>query len=186
MKTLDEFLNKKPETIKEKLLDLWEDISYYYPQKIEEGWWSVCTFCRNIRKFWGILWKDRDFDHGYMEELLIKKLSWMADYFRTSRIIVEEEKIYTQINLAIRIGKIAFDLDPEKDSPENYGGEFGSDYLGHINTRNYKRFWPSIDLIKFKEKETKWYKYNLDDLRKLKAKTIFYKILDQYSNGWWD
>ena len=94
MKTLDELFNK-PETFRERVEDLWYNISYYYPR---EGWWAIKTFFRNIKRYWGILWSDNDFDHGFMEELIITKLTLMANYFRTAKVTEGTEEIYCQIN----------------------------------------------------------------------------------------
>lgn len=182
MKTIDDLL-KEPETFKEKLKDFWYDVSYYYPRRLRDGWWAIKRFCRNLRKFWGILWKDDDFDQGYLEDIILKKLIWMSDYFRTARIVVREERIYNQINLAIRVGKIAFEKDTED---ELYGsGEYGFYYyLGYVNLRNYKRFWASIKPDQLNDEEIKGMHWT--ELRRLKARHIFYKILSQYSSTWWD
>lgn len=184
MKTLDETLNKKPEIFKEKLESIWYDVTHYYPSRIRDGWWATKRFFRNLKRYWGILWEDNDFDHGYMENLLFKKLTFMADYFRTARLVEGAEKTYNQINLAIRVGRIAFDENPEEMSPESYGGNFGLEYLGYVNTKNCKRFWPTIDPSFFENQEIKM--YLITDLRKIKARRIFYKILSQYSETWWD
>ena len=176
--------NSKPETLKEKLEDLWFYISCFYPRKIRDGWWALLRFFRNLKRYWKVLWEDNDFDQGYLEELILKKLSFMADYFREARIVVDEEEIYHQINLALRVGKIAFDISPEEDNPDEYGGEYGFSYLGYVNTRNYKRFWPCIEESGFKDP-----KMGMDyktELRRLKAKHLFYRILTVYSSRWWD
>lgn len=185
---IDELI-KKPETFKEKLEDLWDDITNYYPSKIKDGLLAIKRFFRNLRKYWGILWSDNDFDHGYMEELIITKLTYMADYFRTARIVTGAEETYHKINLALRIGKIAFDINPEECSPEDYGGRFGFDYIGYINTRNYKRFWPIKDPSIFEDSPEDNKRKGLmfrNDLREKKARKIFYEILSQYSETWWD
>lgn len=183
--TLDEILNKIPETFKEKLEDVWYDITRYYPSRIRDGWWAIKRFFRNLVKYWRILWRDNNFDHGYMEELIISKLTWMADYFRTARIAVGEEDIYNKINLAVRIGKIAFDINPKELSPENYGGIYGLDYIGYVNIKNYKRFWPTIN-PSFFVSDSRIRIQCIENLRKLKARHIFYNLLNQYSEHWWD
>lgn len=176
MKTLDD-LFKKPETFKEKLEDLWYDISYYYPSLVRDFWYGIQRFFRNTWRYRDILWSDNDFDYGYLESIILKKLSFMADYFRISRIVEGEEDIYHKINLALRIGKIAFSED---DDPENYDEHFR--YTGYINTKNYKRYWPQIS----EEDFNRLLSYNKTELRRIKAKKIFYRILSKYSWEWWD
>ena len=166
----DLFSENKPETLKDKLINFWNDISYYYPSRIRDGWWAIRRFCRNIKRYWKILWDDNDFDQGYLEKLIINKLTWMSEYFRVARIIDGEERIYSQINTALRIGKIAFELEEEDKNSWT------------INTRNYKRFWPSIE-DRHKLEESKYLK---DTFRRLKAKRLFYQLLSVYSGRWWD
>lgn len=179
MKTLDD-LFKKPETFKEKLEDLWYDISYYYPSRLKEFWYGVCRFLRNIRRYREILWSDNDFDFGYLDNILMTKISFMADYFRTARIIEGEERIYQEINLALRVGKIAFEWDIDKDGEaEDYKN---LNYTGYVNTRNRQRYWPQISEENFMRHPDQ----NKTYLRRLKARDIFFKILSRYSSTWWD
>lgn len=176
MKTIEELINKKPETMKEKFKDLWFDFTCYYPSRVKDGFNTCCRFFRNLRKYWSFLVSDFDFDFSCMEILILKKLSYMADYFRTARITENSVNIYNQINLVIKIGEIITEKE-QFTSPEKYGGKYGVDFIGYVNTRNYKRFLDSkIDNDELMKTE----------LRKRKARLIFYKILEQYSDSWWD
>lgn len=164
--------------IKELLEDFWLDLTCYYPRLIKESWWKIKNFFWNTWRYRDILSKDFDFDFGYLELLIMKKLEFMAEYFRVARIIVDEEKIYHQINLTLRIGKIAFELDVEENPEEGYDGY---EYTGYVNTRNYQRFWwgnrnPTEMELKILKTE----------MRRSKARHLFYTMLARYSHLWSD
>lgn len=164
-------LFKKPETLKEKLEDLWYDLSYYYPREIKYRWWAVKRFFKNLWRYRNILASDNDFDNSYLETVLLEKLKWMADYFRTARIVEGEERIYHEINLAIKLGELAFDRELEEDESSRY-----------INTKNYKKF---LKNYKFGQNELTD-SYFKKELRRKKAMNLFYRVLAQYSGSWWD
>lgn len=171
-------LFKKPETFKEKLEDLWFDISYYYPHEIRDFWWNLKAFFRNLCKYKSILWRDHDFDFGYLEEIILTKLEYMARYFRTARIVVGEERYYEQINWALKIGKIAFGRE-----------DFGEGiyfFPGYVNLKTIKRFIPNFNEHDRLETDHKFREIIKDTLRKRKAKALFYRILRDYSENWWD
>lgn len=152
-------------TLKEKI----EEITYYYSSKVKDWFWNFKCFCRNIKNYWGILWKDCNFDYYYLEDLILHKLVLMSEYFKTARIAYDSEKVYHQINFAIRIGNIAF--------KDKYEGQY-------VNLGTYKKYFPFV-------KETEIFDDYLmgmfkEELRRAKAKRIFYKILERYSQTWWD
>lgn len=168
MSTIDDIL-KEPETFKEKLLDLWDDLTRYYPKRIREFWWDIQRFFRNTWRYRQILVKDNDFDHGYLDGILLQKLEFMADYFRTARIVEGEEDTYHQINLTLRLGKIAFEEIHFQDGR-------------YCNTRNFQRFIPTKK-DEWTEKDNEFLK---DELVRRKAKCLFWKMMDKYEATWWD
>ena len=171
-------LFKKPDTFKENLEELWFDISYYYPHEIRDFWWNLKAFFRNLGKYKSILWRDHDFDFGYLEEIILTKLEYMAKYFRTARIVVGEERYYEQINWALKIGKIAFDRE-----------DFGEGiyfFPGYVNLKTIKRFMPNFNEHDRLETDPKFREIIKDTLRKRKARVLFYRILRDYSENWWD
>lgn len=167
-----EKLFKKPETIKEKLEDLWFTITYCFPRDVRDFWRSLKCFFHNLKRYRWMLWNDCDFDFGYLDEIIYMKLEFMANYFRTSRIVVNEEKIYDEICLAIKLAKIFM----EKEE---------TDYTGYINDRNIRRFNSSFNEHIYKDRPD-IYKTILKDLRRLKARHCFYRLLEEKARNWWD
>lgn len=168
-------LLKEPETFKEKIKDIWFTISYCYPRDIRDFWWGIKRFFRNIWRYRHILRSDNDWDFGYLEMIIMTKLEFMAKYFRTSRIVVSSEKIYEEICLAIRLGKIFMD---------DY--DYCEDYSGYVNIKNIKRFYPKFDEYQRLEEDEKFRKMIITELRKEKAKYCFYNLLKYKEEKWWD
>lgn len=42
---------------------------------------KIALFVKNVKKYWGVLWSDRDYDYQYLVNLLIFKLEAMHDFF---------------------------------------------------------------------------------------------------------
>lgn len=182
MEELEELL-KKPETFKEKIKDFWFTISYCYPRDIRDFWWGLKRFFRNLKRYRNILWNDNDFDYGYLDEMILTKLEFMARYFRTARIAEGTEKVYEEICWAIRLGRIFMEK-------ENFGDESKGEYIfefpGYVNIKNIKRFYPRFKDYDRLEKDKNFRKMILTELRKQKAKNCFHKLLRDKEQTWWD
>ena len=182
MKELEELL-KKPETFKEKIKDFWFTISYCYPRDIRDFWWGLKRFFRNLKRYRNILWNDNDFDFGYLDEMILTKLEFMARYFRTARIAEGTEKTYEEICWAIRLGRIFMEKENFGDESK---GEYIFDFPGYVNIKNIKRFYPKFKDYDRLEKDKNFRKMILTELRKQKAKNCFHKLLRDKEQTWWD
>lgn len=142
----------------------------YYSLKglISEVWFGTIRFFRNLWKYRYILLEDQDWDYGYLDEIMLTKLRFMANYFKTSKIVEDAPKIYAEINLAIKLCNIVM----EKET-EIY-------YKGYVNLNNYQRFLP------------RKIKFNLDpiiystELRRQKAINCLFLLLRYKKESWWD
>lgn len=126
---------------------------------------KIKNFIRNFIKFRRILWNDQEWDFGFLEELIITKLECMAKYWETANIVSDSRQVYQDILRAIRIGKIAFEMEEDDEEP----------FI--VNTRNWKRFMST----KISDR-----KIFYQTLRRYKARYVFYQILNLHSPGWWD
>ena len=176
---------KNMEKLKEKLEDIWFDISDYYPSRVRDFWWGCKRFIRNLKRYRHILWNDNDWDYGYLEEIVLLKLNFMADYFRTSRIAVGTERWYEEILWAIRLGEISMEKENFGDESK---GEYRFDFPGYVNTRTIKRFFPMMkeEDIKRVNEDTGFGKMIRTELRRRKARNLFFRILRDYEEKWWD
>lgn len=177
-------LNKKPETLTEKLENLWFNVSYYYyyyPRRIRYFWWGIERYFRNLWRYRKFLWSDNDFDYGYLDEIIYTKLQFMKKYFEKANIAEDSEKYSQEINLALRLA----DIFMEKEVFE--GDEIY--YSGYVNTQNIKRFFPSFEKnggYKRMEEDDDFQKITKTELRMKKAKNCFLKILREKEEYWWD
>lgn len=178
-----EKLLKKPETFKEKVRDLWFTISYCYPRDIRDFWWGIRNFFRNLWRYREILWEDHDWDFGYLDEMILTKLEFMAKYFRVARIAEGTEKTYEEICLAIRLGRIFMEKENFGDESK---GEYIFDFPGYVNTKNLNRFLPGFKDYQRLEEDEKYRGMMLTELRKQKAKNCFHKLLRDKEQTWWD
>lgn len=130
---------------------------------------------KNLIKWFPIIWKDKDWDSGYMYEMLYHKLNFMHEYFSQSNILEEttNEKIIKELLIAkIYCERIA-DLKPNYDS-----------YVSSTSTDDIftdPRQDPSFrELLALKADV----KHN-DELEQYQLE-FFHNFLIKHSKSWWD
>lgn len=112
------------------------------------------------------------FDYGFVLSLEKQALIRMYEYFKVSRIAEGNEVVEKNLKLALRLLDIILEID------SSYNSEGFVDR--HINTKNWKRFWPEatdLDLSKpifqdYLRREKAWYLYN--------------KLRFERMRTWWD
>lgn len=137
---------------------------------------------------WRVIWeaiKTQPYDYGYLLKLEKAKLKEMEYYFKHSNISFEDKRIAHDIKLAIKLLDI---IDQTKDlftfdyvTMEEKDDEIivkGSEYicLVDVNLRNKDRFGKDNDLFeKFP-----------DTLYVAKAENLYYKLMKERLNTWWN
>lgn len=124
--------------------------------------------------YYPIIKEDRDWDYGFLLDLIEFKLKRMREYF-WNHDIVENEKQYGNIcNTLINILNAGYktDIILEKDLQT------------HVNTRNVHRFF-TPETLEFILKEN-LLKYYLPTVRQQKATTLFWKYLEWHIEELWD
>ena len=118
--------------------------------------------------------KFRPFDYGYLLELEEKSLEYMRDYFLKSKIAVGNERNAELISLAIKLLRIASEMDSAivflYDKKEYHINVY-------VNTSNASRFNHHF---------TKYGPFELESLRIEKAWKLYHRIREQYMRLWWD
>ena len=139
---------------------------------------------------WGIIkesFKTQPYDYSYLLMLEKVKLNEMYHYFKNSDISYEDPRIAKDIKLAISLLDI---IDQTKDTFEfkstyNTEGDNltvgGTTYkcLVNVNMRNLKRFIPTNG-------DDTLYKAWPDILYTEKAKRLYYKLLQERLDTWWN
>lgn len=167
---------KFKENLIDKIEDIWLDIRYVLPRVISEFFWNIRRYIRNIIRYRNVLAKDNDFDSSYFEDLILTKLKFMAEYFRTARIVVGEERIYQEVCWAIRLGNIAFD---KEDILE---------YTGYVNLSDIKKYFPKLteEDMKRIEEDSKFGTIMKTELRRRKGRRLFFRLLEEHEWNWAD
>lgn len=66
---------------------------------------------RNLWRWFPIIWRDRDFDHFFTYEILIKKLEFQRDFFLSEDTVLDRAK-ETAEEIQIAIDKLKKTADP--------------------------------------------------------------------------
>lgn len=150
---------------------------------------------KNLIRWFPIIYKDRDWDNYFLEELLITKLSFQADYFKKYGIHVQAEHDAKRMKLVIKLLKRCRD--------DYYASEYQQYYQDDYYIDEHLRLhWtePTMDnLGLYYDKYPRVYKQavpNSEDrlsiaikmaqINQERAYKLAYKIIGMYSPGWWD
>lgn len=188
----------KASELKEWVDDKIDDIQHFF-KRIRTFFRSLKYGIYNFKYYFKTIYKDRDWDFCYIYYLEYKKLLRMRDYFLVSDLVINSKQIAKEIDLAIKLLDITMENDkPYKvylnvnySGPINFNKPFNNDehYVPvYVNMKNLNRFL-SGSLEQKKEAEASYLgKPNLYamEIRKLKARYLYHKLIYERSEGWWD
>lgn len=171
------------------MLNIISNLKYFIKQNILN--------IRRIIKYIPLIWKDRDWDYGFLLELEKAKLTNMLEYFKTSDIIIEDDKkeIIKYIKLSIKL------LDIVMTEANEYlelvaSGKFETDnstgyttliepnvwkFHKYVNLKNANRFVNKEKIEFLKNNELL-----KADVYQEKAHYLLYKIRLYKEYTWWD
>lgn len=86
-------------TLLDKISLWWRHEARYYHKDFVRG-------VKNLIRWFPIIWKDRDWDDHYIWAVMMKKLSFQADYIRHRGIHVDNIRDAQRIELAVRLMKV--------------------------------------------------------------------------------
>lgn len=183
---------------KEWIEDRKYDIDHFF-KDIRTFFRSIYQGILNFKYYFRTIYKDRDWDFCYIYYLEYKKLIRMRDYFLVSDIVINSKQIAKEIDLTIKL----LDIVMEEDEPYklylnvNYSGpiNFNKPYNDsdhyvpvYVNMKNLNRFLP-MSPEEQKETEDSYLRnphlYAME-IRKLKARYLYHKLIYERSEGWWD
>ena len=183
-----------------KLKDIWEDINFWISE-IPHKYKDIKNGIKNIFRWIPIIYKDRDFDDGYLLRIEYEKLKMMYNYFKGADIVVDEWHIALTIKRAIAVLEIIMEEDkPYRDYlHDNYSdvsyinSEAGLYKIREreltvpvkVNIRNAYRFYKPKNPIMIKNLKENYGLYAME-LRKMKAIHIYYEMRKLYTYEWWD
>ena len=152
---------------------------------------------RNIIRWIPTLWKDRDWDYGFMLELEYNKLKNMVHWYETNNYghCTSGSTVVKQMKLAISLLDIILEKnewwhinfpDDYKWFDENHRYNKLSDncYVvdAYVNINNWHRYLPWLKETRIKESPNFW----KTQLRVEKAWRLYHMLRERYMRDWWD
>jgi hypothetical protein len=142
---------------------------------------------KNLWKWFPTIWKDRDWDHDFIYNMLAKKLQFQAKYFSNSGIHVDAKRDAERMMLVAKLIKLQQDdfYAMEYMEYEVTNVEYFAKYpLCHkraieyimANQKRFTRNYTDDQLVAMV----------MGDLRQQKCKDLIFKLLNQHIESWWD
>lgn len=170
--------------------------------KVRRAWKRFRHGVQNLITWFPIIWKDKQWDHDFMEQILIKKLTLMADYFEEGNTICKDAHLYAQkIRTVVRLLEKYSENYYEMEYTQYFKQDFHIDKNGQVhllpveydNLGQYFDKYPRI----FKEVASQVKDHNEEDAREIIASLmasrneqrclqLAYKMIAYYSPRWWD
>ena len=187
--------------------EIYEKISEFLWKTIG---WRIRYFFRSIKnliRWFPIIWKDQDWDHRYIYNILEFKIRNQAKYIGSrdihTRAKRDAEIMMTCVRLIEKVSDEFYDGEYMDYHESNFRFEPCEDHEGysqlHIDEisnrfeeffkkypRQYKRaldpniYWP------YSEKTDKTIAMWIGDENQKRAQTLLFKIMDRNIRGWWD
>lgn len=148
----------------------------------------------NLISYFRLIWKDRDWDYGFMLELERKKLRRAIKWYEKNDygVAAYGKRYCNQMRVAANCLDIILDndwwtIDRPSDEPITEwlkNPHSDNDYVikANINLKNWKRFMPWLTEESINKKPNLW----KIELREIKAWNLYHKIRAQYMRDWWD
>ena len=197
-----EDFDKKP-SIFRKFMWWLKDARYYHRDFI--------SGVKNIYKWLPTIWKDRDWDHFYIYQIIEFKLRKQADYIsKKDRHTMAQEDARDMLTCAELINRVKegyydgeyMDYHESKmlfldiDDKPGYS-EIKMDTISEDFDSYFKKYptWQKRAISYIKENQNRFTNDHNDkklvamimgDLRQEKAKELVFKIISNNINGWWD
>lgn len=140
--------------------------------------WRLRELFRSIKNlivWFPIIWKDRQWDSWYIEELLLKKLFLMRDYHQKRQTFIGWKNEVKWMSKCIQLLEM---LTKNKYWEDGYDG-IAPSQRGFSEKLTSKQEW--VD-YQYDKKDNLYYGYLWED----KARNLFWKIFIWRYEYWWD
>lgn len=169
-------------------------------KKINDFFWNLIYYIKNIIKWSPILWNDRDWDYKYIYDTLSFKIKCTSKYTEKRNTFVSCEEKVREMNICVKLIdrinskyyedeyfnyfdiKMNFKEIPNDDKYKEIDFETIRDDLNsyfHKYPNSYKR-------AIFKSSNKQQTAMIMGFERHEKAKRLLYKLLSKNLEGWWD
>lgn len=169
-------------------------------KKINDFFWNLIAYIKNIIKWTPILWNDRDWDCAYIYDALKFKIDKTSKYIEKKDRFVSSEKKVKEMNLCKDLidkinskyyedeyfeyydVKINFKEIPNEEDLSEMDFETTRDDLNSY----FKKYPNSYKRAIFKSSNRQQTAMIMGFERHEKAKRLLYKLLSKNLEGWWD
>lgn len=161
---------------------------------------------KNLIRWFPIIWNDKDWDHWFLEQLMIQKLHNMADAFDDPLQSCTESapQKAKQMRLAAKLLRRCQEHYYSDEYFEYYSVDFYVDEHGYLqfqegteydNLNQYFKKYPRVykEVTRTVAEKYKDQPFRRDSIAMLmasrneeRARRLAYKIMDTNSPGWWD
>ena len=152
---------------------------------------------KNVFRWLPTIWKDEDYDHHFINEILIKKLEHTKEFFLSDRThIAEADRVADEIQEAIdrlHMTRDSFEFyeEPAHDMIKNKWGESKFNWIPTNDGTGSKYLEIEHENVKTeedKEQYSKEFREAMKQARKdyMKDKKEAYKFIAKNIDKWWD
>lgn len=170
--------------IKEFFYDLWcekiEPVVDFLPRKFRR--------IKHVLAWVPLLWKDFDWDYGYLLLVLHFKLSRMRDTILANNIIVEAERVAGEIDICVKALERIMENDYTKGEEEEFTEKYG-EHKYSVGKNNIVDFYFEKARLKGLDDEAdkEWWKLReLGEERLKRDYHLLFTTMEEKIRGWWD
>ena len=167
-----------------------------YPLKLERFmlirirsiWRNLITGIENIIRWTPVIWKDRDFDDGYVIRLLYYKFKFMEQFLQSENAHARDaKKTAMQVMVAKNLCKRLWDQMYLSNALTNYRSKYGDPEIFHFEPSKTPGYDKLVLDWKTKQQE-KEYKRASKHSRYMKNQDFEYlcTYLNKHFRSWWD
>lgn len=145
--------------------------------KISRFYFSTLTGIGNIIDWFPVIWRDRDFDEGYLYDLLYKKLDRMENFYRSDKPYVADAL------------KTADEIKEVKDLLFNVmNNTYETAVLDKFDTSSFFKIEGNTFVSNVDNPEYQKYSNALDEAEKQyqEAKKKLFALMAEKIDDWWD
>jgi hypothetical protein len=89
----------------EHKVNIWSRISFWFRREARYYHKDFIRGIKNLIRWFPVIWRDRDWDHSYIWDILMKKLSFQADFTRHKGCHLYHIRDAERMELAVRLIK---------------------------------------------------------------------------------
>lgn len=183
---------------KERLNDFKDDIKYYIYYKPKHVYRSIRHWIRvngnktHLKNVWDHMWNVFPWDYSYIYTLTRGQLVEALNYFQSGNSFSPNDK---RIAEKIRLALSLIDIFTERKELWDYDHTNDKKlckpkiYYFKVNMNNKDRFKQKLQNIDDPSKysySSSYYDNYPEELYKEKARRLYYRLMQEYSEEWWD